>query len=103
MPRAPLDSGSAAIGVGVPKSRLVKDGNLVSQIVGMDQIPPIQNRSCAMFDSDEIAGRIKGVLVQALNVDEDEMTSASRLQADLGAESIDMLDIVFRLEREFGL
>jgi acyl carrier protein len=56
-----------------------------------------------MFDSDEIAGRIKGVLVQALNVDEGEVTSASRLQADLGAESIDMLDIVFRLEREFGL
>jgi hypothetical protein len=35
-------------------------------------------------------------------VDEEEVTPAATLQADLGAESIDMLDIVFRLEREFG-
>jgi hypothetical protein len=36
-------------------------------------------------------------------VDEDEVTPASTLQGDLGAESIDFLDIVFRLEREFGI
>src|SRR5262249_4817680 len=56
-----------------------------------------------MFASNEIFGRVSGVLVQALNVDEDEVTPAATLQRDLGAESIDMLDIVFRLEREFGL
>jgi acyl carrier protein len=43
------------------------------------------------------------VLVEALNVEEDEITPASTLQGDLGAESIDFLDIVFRLEREFGI
>jgi acyl carrier protein len=43
------------------------------------------------------------VLVEALNVDEDEVTPAARLQGDLGAESIDFLDIVFRLERTFGI
>jgi acyl carrier protein len=36
-------------------------------------------------------------------VDEDEVTPAATLQGDLGAESIDFLDIVFRLEREFGI
>jgi acyl carrier protein len=56
-----------------------------------------------MFASNEIFGRVSGVLVQALNVDQDEVTPAATLQRDLGAESIDMLDIVFRLEREFGL
>jgi acyl carrier protein len=41
--------------------------------------------------------------VEALNVDDDEIKPESTLQGDLGAESIDFLDIVFRLEREFGI
>src|SRR5262249_15152550 len=36
-------------------------------------------------------------------VEEDDVTPASTLQGDLGAESIDFLDIVFRREREFGI
>jgi acyl carrier protein len=51
----------------------------------------------------ETYGKVTSVLVQALTVDEDEITPAATLQADLGAESIDMLDIVFRLEREFDI
>ena len=47
--------------------------------------------------------RVVRVLVESLNVDEDEVTPQSTLQGDLGAESIDFLDIVFRLEREFGI
>jgi acyl carrier protein len=57
----------------------------------------------SMFASDEIHGKVARVLVEALGVDEDEITPAATLQGDLGAESIDMLDIVFRLEREFGV
>jgi acyl carrier protein len=56
-----------------------------------------------MSASKEISGTVARVLVQALNVDEDEITPRATLQGDLGAESIDMLDIVFRLEREFGI
>ena len=56
-----------------------------------------------MTGSDEIHVKVARVLVDALNVDEDEITPAARLQGDLGAESIDFLDIVFRLEREFGI
>ena len=52
---------------------------------------------------DEIYKKVTGTLVEALNVDEDEVQSTSTLQGDLGAESIDFLDIVFRLEREFGI
>ena len=56
-----------------------------------------------MSASEEIFGKVTRVLVEALNVDEEEVTPAATLQGDLGAESIDFLDIVFRLEREFGI
>jgi acyl carrier protein len=56
-----------------------------------------------MSASNEIYGKVKRVLVEALNVDEGDLTLAATLQGDLGAESIDFLDIVFRLEREFGI
>ena len=52
---------------------------------------------------DEIFGKVRQQLVDALSVDEDEVTPQARLQGDLNAESIDFLDIVFRLEREFGI
>lgn len=50
---------------------------------------------------DEIYSKVQGVLVDALGVDEEEVTPKARLSADLGAESIDYLDIVFRLEKAF--
>jgi acyl carrier protein len=56
-----------------------------------------------MSGSEEIYGKVARVLVEALNVDEHDLTSEARLQGDLGAESIEFLDIVFRLEREFGI
>ncbi len=56
-----------------------------------------------MSSSEEIYAKVSATLVQALNVDEDEIKPSARLQADLGAESIDFLDIVFRLEREFDI
>jgi len=52
---------------------------------------------------DEIYTKVSATLVEALNVDEEEIKPTSTLQGDLGAESIDFLDIVFRLEREFGI
>jgi acyl carrier protein len=56
-----------------------------------------------MLTQDEIYSKVSETLVEALNVDEDQITPAATLQGDLGAESIDFLDIVFRLEREFGI
>jgi acyl carrier protein len=54
-----------------------------------------------MPDSDEINAKVTRVLVQALGVEEEDVKPSATLQGDLGAESIDFLDIVFRLEREF--
>jgi len=56
-----------------------------------------------MPTQDEIYSKVSATLVEALNVDEEEIKPTSTLQGDLGAESIDFLDIVFRLEREFGI
>src|SRR3954452_19627689 len=56
-----------------------------------------------MPTQEEIYSKVSATLVEALNVDEEEIRPTSTLQGDLGAESIDFLDIVFRLEREFGI
>jgi acyl carrier protein len=56
-----------------------------------------------MPSTEEIYQKVTTTLVEALNVDEGDIKPTSTLQGDLGAESIDFLDIVFRLEREFGI
>ncbi len=56
-----------------------------------------------MPTQEEIFHKVSATLVEALNVDEEDIKPTSTLQGDLGAESIDFLDIVFRLEREFGI
>ena len=56
-----------------------------------------------MPSEEEIFKTIQETLVEALGVDEDEVTEDATLVADLGAESIDFLDIVFRLEKAFDI
>src|SRR3954452_4011662 len=56
-----------------------------------------------MPSQEEIYSKVSATLCEALNVDEEDIKPTSTLQGDLGAESIDFLDIVFRLEREFGI
>jgi acyl carrier protein len=50
---------------------------------------------------DEIYKKVQGILVETLGVDEEEVTPTATLREDLGAESIDYLDIAFRLEKAF--
>ncbi len=52
---------------------------------------------------DEIFQKVQAVLVDALGVDDDEIKADATLMGDLGAESIDFLDIVFRLEKSFAI
>jgi len=56
-----------------------------------------------MPTKDEIFEKIQNALVEALGVDEEEVTPEATLVGDLGAESIDFLDIVFRLEKAFDI
>src|SRR5262249_27093145 len=64
----------------------------------------VQERSERVMPTrDEIFEKVSATLVEALPVDVEEVKPASTLQGALGADSIDFLDIVFRLEREFGI
>lgn len=54
------------------------------------------------MERSEIFDKIQEILVDALAVDDDEVTNEATLIGDLGAESIDILDISFKLEQEFG-
>ena len=56
-----------------------------------------------MPTKDEIFNKVRSALVDALGVDDDEVTPDATLTGDLGAESIDFLDIVFRLEKAFDI
>ena len=56
-----------------------------------------------MPTNDEIFDKVRETLIDALGVDDDEVTPEATLVGDLGAESIDFLDIVFRLEKNFNV
>lgn len=56
-----------------------------------------------MASEEEIFETVRETLVDALGVDDDEVTKEASLIGDLGAESIDFLDIVFRLEKNFDI
>ena len=56
-----------------------------------------------MPTQEEIFEKVQAALVDALGVDDDEVTPPATLVGDLGAESIDFLDIVFRLEKSFNI
>ena len=55
------------------------------------------------MNQQEINQKVNSVVASALGLEDDEITATSHLINDLGAESIDFLDITFRLEREFGI
>lgn len=56
-----------------------------------------------MPSRDEIFEKVKKALIDALGVDEEDILPSATMVGDLGAESIDFLDIVFRLEKSFGI
>ncbi len=55
------------------------------------------------LSSEEVFEKVQTALVDALGVDDDEVVPEATLVGDLGAESIDFLDIVFKLEKAFGI
>jgi len=56
-----------------------------------------------MATHEEILAKIQEILTDALGADEDEVSATATLVGDLGAESIDFLDIVFNLEKTFEI
>lgn len=52
---------------------------------------------------DAIFPKMQEIVAEVLMIDEEDVKADSRLIADLGAESIDFLDLVFQLEKEFDI
>ncbi|HEX8268126.1 MAG TPA: acyl carrier protein [Pyrinomonadaceae bacterium] len=53
--------------------------------------------------SEDVQGRIKQIIVDELGVDEAEVTANARFIDDLGADSLDLVELVMRFEEEFGI
>ncbi len=51
----------------------------------------------------EIEARVKEIIVEQLGVEEDEVTSEASFQQDLGADSLDIVELVMALEEAFGI
>jgi len=51
----------------------------------------------------EIHEKVTNVLLEVLVVDEDATSPTAALRRDLGADSLDLLEITYRLENEFGI
>jgi acyl carrier protein len=61
---------------------------------------PVQNRGTDMSD---IADRVKKIVVEHLGVEEDKVTESASFIDDLGADSLDTVELVMAFEEEFGI
>ncbi len=51
----------------------------------------------------EIASRVKAVIADKLSVDENEVTETAEFTKDLGADSLDTVELIMEFEKEFGI
>lgn len=51
----------------------------------------------------EIAQRVKAIIVDKLSVDENEVTETAEFSKDLGADSLDTVELIMEFEKEFGI
>ena len=56
-----------------------------------------------MADKDAVLDKVKEIIVDQLGVEEDEVTPQAHFIEDLGADSLDIVELVMALEEEFGL
>ncbi|MBQ2047187.1 MAG: acyl carrier protein [Muribaculaceae bacterium] len=51
----------------------------------------------------EIASRVKAIIVDKLGVDENQVTETAVFTTDLGADSLDTVELIMEFEKEFGI
>lgn len=51
----------------------------------------------------DIAQRVKDIIVDKLTVDENEVTPQAEFNKDLGADSLDTVELIMEFEKEFGI
>ena len=52
---------------------------------------------------EEVAEQVKGVLVEQLGIDEDQITEEASFQEDLDADSLDLVELIMELEDQFSI
>ena len=52
---------------------------------------------------EEVFERVKEVLTEQLGVDENNITEEASFQEDLGADSLDLVELIMELEDQFGI
>lgn len=55
------------------------------------------------MDKDDILGKVRGILVEQLGVDEEAVTLEASFQEDLDADSLDLVQLIMELEDQFGI
>jgi acyl carrier protein len=50
-----------------------------------------------------VAEKVKSIIVESLGVDEEEVTAEASFQDDLGADSLDVVELVMAFEEQFGI
>ncbi len=56
-----------------------------------------------MATTEQVYGKVKEIIVDQLGVDEEEVTLEASFIGDLGADSLDIVELIMALEEEFGL
>lgn len=51
----------------------------------------------------EVTDRVKAIIVDKLGVDESQVTENASFTTDLGADSLDTVDLIMEFEKEFGI
>ena len=55
------------------------------------------------MNREEALERVRGILVEQLGVDEEQVTEDASFQGDLDADSLDLVELIMELEDQFGL
>jgi acyl carrier protein len=74
-------------------------------LVGGSHAPPTTNHQLPTEREDGMAvsDKVKGIIVEQLGVDEEEVTPDASFVDDLGADSLDTVELVMAFEEEFGI
>ena len=77
----------------------------MSQVNSVDEVMHIRQTADRVLATrhDEILTKTREAIAEVLGRDEDEVTPSASLMNDLNAESLDFLDLLFRLESAFGI
>jgi acyl carrier protein len=105
-PSAPVDLRKAVDGIGEAATAMYGEGRQVNVELALDgegglnaSVRPVLDKT----DDRDMKRKIKAIIVEHLGVEEDKVTDDARIISDLGADSLDEVELVMAFEEEFGV